>query len=105
LHRYLSNKFPQPFFVKPSTVNFNLISKSYPMPKTYSFEEKYPHLSRFIEEIGWIQIGEGEYIRSFVRAYDFGGTVYQGKPSYSSLEAAFQDLEAAIKKYLEENGI
>lgn len=42
---------------------------------------------------------------AFVRAYDTGGTIYEGKSSYSSLEAAFQDLEAGIKTYLEENGI
>ncbi|MBH8574958.1 hypothetical protein I8752_18440 [Nostocaceae cyanobacterium CENA369] len=75
------------------------------MPKIKTFAENYPHLTRFVNEIGWIEIGDSEYVNSFARAYDLGGTVYEGKPNYSSLEAAFQDLEAAIKKYLEDNGI
>jgi hypothetical protein len=75
------------------------------MPKPKNFEEKYPNLSRFVEERGWIEIGESEYIDSFVRAYDLGGTVYEGKASYPSMEAALQDLDAGIKAYMEENGI
>jgi exodeoxyribonuclease V alpha subunit len=75
------------------------------MPKTDTFEQKYPNLSRFVEEIGWIEIGQNEMINSFVRAYDLGGTVYHGKSNYPNLEAAFQDLEAAIKQYLEDLGI
>jgi len=39
------------------------------MPKSKNFEEKYPNLCRFVEEIGWIEIGESQYINSFVRAY------------------------------------
>ena len=42
---------------------------------------------------------------AFVRAYDLGGTVYEGEDSYPSLEAALQDLEVGIKAYLDENGI
>lgn len=44
-------------------------------------------------------------ISTFVRAYDLGGTVYEGKDSYPSMEAALQDLEAGIKEYLDEHGI
>jgi exodeoxyribonuclease V alpha subunit len=72
------------------------------MPKTDSFEEKYPHLNRFVEERGWIEIGQSEDIDSFARAYDYGGTVYEGKGSYPSMEAAFQDLEKHIKAYFED---
>jgi hypothetical protein len=75
------------------------------MPKSKTFEEQYPTIHRFVEEIGSIEIGQHEMISSFVRAYDFGGTVYEGKDSYPSLEAALQDLEAGIKAYLDENGI
>jgi hypothetical protein len=44
-------------------------------------------------------------ISAFVRAYDLGGTVYEGEDSYPSMEAALQDLETGIKTYLDENGI
>lgn len=44
-------------------------------------------------------------ISSFVRVYDLGGTVYEGKDSYPSLKEALQDLEAGIKACLDEHGI
>ena len=75
------------------------------MPKSKTFEKQYPTIHRFVEEIGWIEIGQHEMISSFVRAYDQGGTVYEGKSSYLSLEAAFQDLEEKIQSYLDEIGL
>ena len=75
------------------------------MPKSKIFEEEYPSIYRFVEEIGSIEIGQHEMISAFVRAYDLGGTAYEGKDSYPSLEAALQDLEAGIKAYLDECGI
>jgi hypothetical protein len=69
-------------------------------------EAKYPTLTRFVNEIGRVEIGLGNYmISAFVVAYDEGGTVYEGKDAYSSLDEALQDLDAGIKEYLEEFGI
>jgi exodeoxyribonuclease V alpha subunit len=75
------------------------------MPKSNSFEQQYPHINRFVEERGWIEIGDSEYIDSFVRAYDLGGTVYHGKSSYPTMELALQDLDKNIKAYFEDLGI
>jgi hypothetical protein len=75
------------------------------MPKHTAFETQYPSIHRFVEEIGWIEIGQNEMISAFVRAYDLGGTIYEGADTYPSIEAAFQDLETGIKAYLDENGI
>jgi len=75
------------------------------MQKSKSFEEQCPIIHRFVESIGRIEIGLDEVLSAFVRAYDFGGTVYEGKDSYLSMEAALQGLEAGIKAYLDENGI
>lgn len=75
------------------------------MSKSKTFEEQYPTIHRFVEAIGWIEIGQHEMISAFVRAYDLGGTVYEGRDSYSSMEAALQDLEMGIKAYLDEHGI
>jgi hypothetical protein len=75
------------------------------MPKSKTFEDQYPNIHRFVEEMGRIEIGQDEVISAFVRAYDLGGTVYEGKDSYPSMEAALQDLEAGIKAYLDEHSI
>jgi hypothetical protein len=69
-------------------------------------ESKYPTLTRFVNEIGRIEIGLGNYmISAFVIAYDEGGTIYEGQNSYPSLDAALQDLDAGIKEHLDELGI
>jgi hypothetical protein len=69
-------------------------------------ESKYPTLTRFVNEIGRVEIGLGNYmISAFVVAYDEGGTIYEGQDSYPSLDAALQDLDAGIKKNLDELGI
>jgi hypothetical protein len=73
------------------------------MPKSETFAEKYPSIDYFVEEIGCIEIGDHEMIPSFVRAYNQGDTVYEGKSSYPNLDEALQDLEQGIKAYLEEN--
>jgi hypothetical protein len=69
-------------------------------------ESKYPSLTRFVNEIGRVEIGVGNYmISAFVIAYDEGGTIYEGQDSYPSLDAALQDLDAGIKEHLDELGI
>jgi hypothetical protein len=69
-------------------------------------ESKYPTLTRFVNEIGRVEIGLGNYmISAFVIAYDEGGTIYEGQDSYPSLDAALRDLDAGIKKHLDELGI
>jgi hypothetical protein len=34
-----------------------------------------------------------------------GGTIYEGKSSYKTIDAALQDLEKHVAEYMEENGI
>jgi hypothetical protein len=55
----------------------------------------------FTQSQGWIEIGLHEVLSNFVRAYDFGGTVYEGDSDYPSLEAALDDLGAGIKAHLD----
>jgi len=75
------------------------------MLNSKSFEEQYPTINRFVQEIGWIEIGDDLMIDSFVRAYEEGGTVYEGKSSYPSMDEAFADLEMGIQAYLKEMGL
>jgi hypothetical protein len=69
------------------------------------FETNYPNITRFVEEEGYIEIGDDYDTSSFVRAYNEGGTVYEGKSSYQSLDLAFEDLDRGIKEAMEELGI
>ena len=53
---------------------------------------------------GQIEIGQDDDSQSFVRALDMGGMVWEGKPKYKSVDAALDDLEAALEKIIEEIG-
>ena len=53
---------------------------------------------------GWIEIGQDDDSQSFVRALDMGGMVWGGKSKYKTVDAALDDLEAALEKIIEEIG-
>ncbi len=53
---------------------------------------------------GWIEIGQDDDSQSFVRALNMGGMVWEGKSKYKSVDAALDDLEAALEKIIEEIG-
>ncbi len=42
--------------------------------------------------------------QSFLRVLDMGGMVWEGKSKYKSVDAALDDLEAALEKIIEEIG-
>jgi len=48
--------------------------------------------------------GADDDSQSFIRALDMGGMVWEGKPKYKSVDAALDDLEAALEKIIEEIG-
>jgi hypothetical protein len=67
------------------------------------FAALYPHVAAWVQD-GWVEIGRDDYSRSFVRALDIGGLVWEGKTSYPSLHEALRALDAGIGAWLEENG-
>ena len=67
---------------------------------TQSVDEVYPHLARWVDAYGWVEIGHDEGSRSFVRALDEGGTVWEGEASYPTLAAALAAVDAGIGQWL-----
>jgi hypothetical protein len=65
-----------------------------------SFEARYPNIALWVQD-GWIEIGRDDYSRSFVRALDIGGLVYEGRSMYASLDEALRDLDAGIAAWLD----
>jgi hypothetical protein len=63
-----------------------------------------PFVDGATESYGWIEIGQDDDFQSFVRALDMGGMVWEGKPKYKTVDAALDDLEAALEKIIEEIG-
>jgi len=44
-----------------------------------SVDEAFPHLTAWVKMHGWIEIGYDDYQRSFIRALDSGGMVWEGR--------------------------
>jgi hypothetical protein len=67
-----------------------------------TFDERFPHIADWVLGDAWIEIGCDDHSRSLVRALDAGGTVWEGKAKYASVEELLQDLEAALTEFMEE---
>ncbi len=72
-------------------------------PPPDTFEAHYPNIAAWVQD-GWIEIGRDDYSRSFVRALDIGGMVWEGAEEYGSLDEALEALEAGIATWMEEQG-
>ena len=68
-----------------------------------SFAEKYPSLARWIDEIGWIEIGQFDGSDAFIWALDEGGVVWEGKGKYKTIDDAFRDADKGLSAWIEEN--
>lgn len=68
-----------------------------------SFEAHYPNIASWVRD-GWIEIGRDDCSRSFVRALDIGGLVWEGNDRYATLDEALQALDSGIAAWLKENG-
>ena len=68
-----------------------------------SVDEAFPHLTAWVRTHGWIEIGYDDYRRSFIRALDSGGMVWEGSQVCPTLESALQALDGALAVWLKEN--
>ena len=53
------------------------------MPK---FSETYPNIAEWTESYGWIEIGQDDESRSFIRVLDEGGMVWESKSKWKIYE-------------------
>ena len=67
-----------------------------------SLAQTYPHVARWVRDHGWIEIGDDGMSRSFVRALDEGGLVWEGGTARTTLTAALQELEQAVAAWMRE---
>ncbi|HEY7851082.1 MAG TPA: hypothetical protein VIC27_13505 [Ktedonobacterales bacterium] len=71
-----------------------------------SIEELYPHIARWVTLRGYVNIGHDDdsFHPAFVRALDAGGMIWEGDPSYPTLDDALRALDDAIRDWLREQG-
>jgi hypothetical protein len=67
-----------------------------------SIEELYPNIARWVNDYGWVEVGQDGQSNSFVRALDEGGLIWEGKDDYQTLDDALRALDAGISKWMRE---
>jgi hypothetical protein len=70
-----------------------------------TFERLYPHIAQWVQAYGYIELGYDDYSRSFVRALDIGGMIWEGQERYPMLDEALQALERALGEWMGAQGI
>jgi hypothetical protein len=65
------------------------------------FVEDYPNLAWWINNHGWIEIGNDEFNYSMVRVLDIGGTCWEDKKS-NSFEESLEKAERWASTEIEE---
>lgn len=68
-----------------------------------NFSENCPNLNWWVENQGWIEIGQDEHSRSMVRILDEGGMVWESDPKSKALDKDLNGAEMFIAKWIEEN--
>jgi len=71
--------------------------------RSATLKEIYPAIAEYVSGWGWIEVGRDEMNRSFVRALDDGGLVWESPSKTRSADMAFEALEAALKKIMTQN--
>jgi hypothetical protein len=72
-----------------------------------SLEEKYPFIANWVRD-GQIQIGQAESWHTYepiAAVIDPGGAVWQTNEPFTSLDALFAEMERAIGRFCQEEGI
>ena len=71
-------------------------------PGAPAFAPAYPAIARWVAAHGWIEVGHTDGSRAAVRALDAGGLIWEGAPTYPTLDAALRALDAGIGQWLRE---
>jgi hypothetical protein len=62
----------------------------------------YPHLWRWVNEFGTVEIGYCHHTRSFIRVLGEGGLVWKGRRAYRTLDAAMADAESGVARWMKD---
>ena len=66
------------------------------------FAEAFPHLARWVETHGWIEVGNDGMSPSFVRVLDEGGMVWEGGEDEVAVDRALRSADVAVGRWSRE---
>jgi hypothetical protein len=70
-----------------------------------SFEARYPCISRWVREYGWIELGFDWHTGSYARAIEEGGAIRSGGRSTQTVDEWLEALEEGARELMEELGL
>ncbi len=70
-----------------------------------AFEEVYPHIARWVDVQGWVEIGQDDDSHSLGRCLDPGGMVWESTSLHTTVNTALQALETDLELIMKENGL
>lgn len=68
------------------------------------FLAAYPNLAEWINDVGWIEIGNDGFSRSMLRVLDEGGIIWESADDAASIDETLQAADIAIDTWLNKNG-
>lgn len=69
-----------------------------------TFDEQYPNVANWVYG-GWIEIGQDDYSRSFIRVLDEGGLVWESDTEYATVAEALAAADGEIGRIAAEQGL
>lgn len=73
--------------------------------ESHPLDQSYPSIAAWVEDGGWIEFGQTEYSRSFVRILDIGGMLWEGTAHFRSFGALMDAAEERLRQLEEEGGL
>lgn len=67
-----------------------------------SFSTLYPHITHWVESLGWVEIGQDDYNSSWVRLLGEGGTEWESDDTHETLDQALHALETYLTEMMKD---
>ena len=67
---------------------------------SFSFDETYPNIVQWVNDYGWIEIGQTDYSSSLIRVLDEGGMIWESSQDYETMDEAMKALEKALADWM-----
>jgi hypothetical protein len=73
-------------------------------PRKPSIEELYPAVADWVQNVGWVEIGDQQGVGFVVRGLDYGGMIFEStRPK--TLSQAMSSLERGISRHFQQEAM
>ena len=65
-----------------------------------AFEQASPHVTRWVKDYGWVEIGHDGMSPSLVRALDEGGLIWAGDAATEDVDGVLRTLDSVLAEWI-----